>query len=255
MEDNSKTSEVLSEETPQLSFTQRLTGIFFEPGKTFADINRKPSWLGIFLLMSVFTLALAYVSAARVDPEVAIRKALEASPFQLSEEQKEQAIQQGVARQRNPLYKYGTPLVAPVFVLILYAIIAGLFLLIFVLMGAPLTFKKSYAVTMWGLAPPGIIQQILGIVLLYIKDPNTVDITQGVVMSHLGGLVDSKAQPVLGSLLSSIDLFSFWSIVLLAIGFAAISAKKLTTKKAAVGIVIIWALYVLGKMGFRAFFS
>ena len=238
-----------------MSFAQRLTGIFFEPGRTFADINKKPSWLGIFLLMSVFTLALSYVSATRIDPEVAIRKALEASPFQLSEEQKEQAIQQGVARQQNPLYRYGTPLIAPVFVLILYAIMAGVFLLIFVLMGAPPTYKKAYAVTMWGLSPPGIIQQILGIVLLYIKDPNTIDIAQGIVMSNLGGLVDSKAHPVLGSLLSSIDLFSFWSIILLAIGFAAISAKKLTMKKAAVGIVIVWALYVLGKMGFRAIFS
>jgi hypothetical protein len=54
--------------------------------------------------------------------------------------------------------------------------------------------------------------------------------------------------------LGSIDLFSFWTIVMLSIGLAAISGRKLTTKKAATGVVILWVLYVLAKSGFRMIF-
>jgi hypothetical protein len=41
---------------------------------------------------------------------------------------------------------------------------------------------------------------------------------------------------------------------MLSIGLAAISGRKLTTKKAAIGILILWVLFVLGKSGFRMIF-
>lgn len=254
MADNT-TAAVSPEEVPQMGFFDRLTGVFFEPTKTFADINRKATWLGIFLIMAVLTMAVAYTTSIRTDPELTMRQALDASPIKLSEEQKEQALQAQLARQQNPIYRYGSLLAAPIMNLIFYLIMAGIFLLLFVLMGAPLNFKKSLSVTIWALAPPAIIATILTIILLFVKDPNSIDLMQGVVMSNLGWLIDRKAHPVLASLLASIDLFSIWSIALLAIGFAAISDKKLTVKKAATGVIILWVIYVLGKMGYRAIFG
>ena len=56
----------------------------------------------------------------------------------------------------------------------------------------------------------------------------------------------------MNSLFSSIDLFSLWTIILLAIGFAAMSEKKLTPGKAATPIVVLWLIWVLLKMGFWA---
>ena len=249
MEDTAKDS---AQEAPTMSFGQRLSGIFFEPTKTFMDIDRKATWIGIFIIMAILGMVLAYVMMSHMDTEALVRQQMAAR--NMSEDQINQAV---AAQQSSPLMrnlKYLGLIVAPIAQIVSYLVIAGVFLLVFVLMGAQLNFKKAFAVTIWGMSPAGIVMSILSIVLIFIKKPETINMTQGVVMSNLGGLVDSKAHPVIASLLGSIDIFSLWSIVLLSIGFAVISKKKLTTKKAAVGVVILWAIFVLGKAGWRAIF-
>ncbi len=239
-------------EAPTMSFGQRLTGIFFEPSRTFKDIDRKATWIGIFIIVAILGIAVAYVMMSHLDTEALLRQQMAAR--NMSQEQINQAI---AAQQGSPIIrnlKYLGVVFAPVAQIVSYLVIAGVFLLVFVLMGAQLTFKKALAVTIWGMAPAGIVMSILSIALIYIKNPTTFDPYQGIVMSNLGGLVDGKTHPILASLLGSIDLFSFWSIVLLSLGFAAISNRKLTTRKAAVGVVLLWAIFVLGKMGWRAIF-
>jgi hypothetical protein len=90
---------------------------------------------------------------------------------------------------------------------------------------------------------------ILSIIFMLVKDPQTLDINPAAnVVSNLGALVSATEHPKLSSLLSSIDIFSVWTIFLLAVGFAACSERKLTTGKAAAGIVVLWLLYVAGKV-------
>jgi hypothetical protein len=48
------------------------------------------------------------------------------------------------------------------------------------------------------------------------------------------------------------DVFTFWVLALLAIGYAA--AAKVTRKKAAILILSLWGLFVLGKAGWAAIF-
>lgn len=242
-------------EAPRMNFPQRLAGVFFEPTNTFRDINLRASWLGIFLIAGVLGMASAYTVSSRIDREAVMRKALESSPIKLTDEQINQQVQADAARQQNPLFKYGTLVLVPILTLITYLVIAGAFLLAFIILGASVNYKKSLAVTAWCYAPPGMIAAILSIIVLYLKEPGSVDVSHGVLMSNLGVLVDNKAHAVLGSLLSSIDIFSLWTIMLLSIGFAAISDRKLTTKKAATGVLLVWAVYVLGKIGWNAILS
>lgn len=247
MEENA--AEMIAE-APQMSFFQRLAGAFFEPTKTFADIDRKPSWIAMFIIMALLGMVAAYVATSHIDTEALMRQKLAAQ--NMTEEQINSTV---AAQQQNPILKnlkYVGLVVAPIAQLLAYLFVAAVFLLLFVLMGSPTTFKKTLAVTVWGMSPPGIVLTLLTILIIYVKNPESLDVSQGVVMSNLGSLVDAKANPVLGSLLGSVDLFSIWTIVLLAIGFAAISSKKMTTKKAAIGIVILWLIYVLGKAGVRA---
>jgi hypothetical protein len=246
------TAKGVAEEAPQMSFFQRLTGIFFEPKKTFEDINRKATWIGIFIIMAILGIVVAYAMVSHIDPVAMMRQQMEAR--NMTEAQINAAIE---AQQNNPLVKnlmYLGVVVAPIAQIVAYLIMAGVFLLIFMLMGAPLSFKKTLAVTIWGGAPPGIVMSVLSVVLIYVKNPENINAAQGIVMSNLGPLVDSKASPFLNSVLASIDLFSLWTIVMLSIGLAAISGRKLTTKKAAIGILILWVLFVLGKSGFRMIF-
>jgi hypothetical protein len=99
------------------------------------------------------------------------------------------------------------------------------------------------------------VLSLLGILFMFLKDPDTLELDPSSnVVSNLGILVARKEHPALSSLLSSIDIFSFWTIFLLAVGFAAASEKRLTRGKAMTGIVILWALVVLVKVGFKALF-
>lgn len=240
-------------EAPALNFAQRLVGVYTAPQKTFEDIGRRGGWLGIFLMIVILVDAAVYILPTRMDHETYMRKTLEMSPFtkKLPEEQK-QAI---IAQPQKPYQRYLGMVMAPVGILVVYLICASAFLLIFVIMGGALNFKKSLAVTMWGMAPPGLVGGLLGILFMFIKDPDSLEIdTSANVVSNLGPLVSKTDHPAIASLLSSIDIFSFWAIFLLSVGFAAVSEKRLTRGKAMTGVVILWAAYVLIKVGWNAIF-
>ena len=52
---------------------------------------------------------------------------------------------------------------------------------------------------------------------------------------------------MLHSLLGSVDVFSFWSLGLFVVGFAA--AANVSRKQSAAVILTLWFLFVLGKGG------
>lgn len=237
-----------------MNFGQRLAGMYMEPRATFQDIDRRGGWLGIFLLICAFALTSIYVLTSRMDHETYMRKALQMNPMtkNLSDEQ----VQQVLSRPQSAFQRYASFVFAPIGMLVSYVVMAAALLVVFLIMGAAVTFKKSLAVTIWGLAPPGLVMAVLGIVFMYVKDPDTLELDPSKnIASNLGLLVSDQAHPVLASLLGSIDVFSAWTIALLAIGFATISHGKLTTGKAVVGVIIPWLVWVLGKAGFVALFS
>ncbi len=255
MEDIENVTDETNSESASMTFIQRLTGGYFEPGKTFEDINKKPTWLAIFLISAILSMAAAYVVSIRIDMASITRKYMESMPLNLSEEQLNQMEEQTAARQNSPMSKIIQIVQTPILSIIAYLALAGIFMLMFLIMQAHFKYKKALAVTIWGFAIPGIIQTILNIFVLFLKEPFTVDPTEGIVTSNLGFLVDGKAHAALRSLASSIDIFSIWTIILLSIGFAAISDKKMTKGKAATGVVILWVIFIIGKVGFRAILS
>ena len=252
MESRPEGEALAPESAPEapMGFAQRLVGVTFEPKKTFEDINRKSTWLGVFIIISVLTMAMSYALNARMDRETRVRKGLEMFPIHLSEEQ----IQQAVARPPGFLEKFGF-VFAPLGVLVQFYVLAAVFLLAFVLTGASMPYKKTLSTSYWALAPPSIVAILLAILFIFVKDPDTLELNPVKnVASNLGLLVSEKAHPVLNSLLGSIDIFSIWNIVLLSIGFAAISDRKLTTRKSATIVIVLWGLWVLAKAGYSALF-
>lgn len=249
-----------STESPDLDsqgmgFGGRLGAIFFEPRRAFEDVDRRPTWLPVYIIVCFLALGSTWVLSTRMDRETMFRKGLQMSPMarNLTEEQ----IQQAWSRQRDSAFaKYSGYVIAPVAILAANAVIAAAFLLVFMLLGSSPGFRKSLAVTFWGMFPAGLTAALLGILFMYLKEPDTLAVNPAEnIASNLGFLVDST-KPVLKSLLGSIDLFSLWSIALLSIGFSTVKGeRKLTTGKAAAGVVSLWALWVLGKAGFSAIFS
>jgi len=249
--------------TAQMSFFQRLSGIYFEPAKTFEDISRKRSWLGMLVLVSIVTIGANYTLMYRMDPADAAVKGLAViKPIMkkfVSADQLAQMEEQAAQRASQPrgfLAKHSQIVTTPIVLFVTYVIFATIFLLVFLATGAGISFRKALAVTIWGTGPPAIVVTLLGILFMFVKNPADLDIVPAYnVVSNLGALVDFVTHPVQNSLLSSIDLFSIWTIVLLSLGFAAVSEKKLTARKAAIPIVGLWILWVLLKMGFWAILS
>jgi hypothetical protein len=233
-----------------MSTGQTLTGIFFEPGRVFESLRERPRFLAAAIISTIALLAFTMVFYQRVGYERTINEEIESSPRaeQMTPEQKEQAIR----IQTSPVVKairYCAPILV---VALIIAAGAGLYLLGSMLMGRQLRYKQAVAVWTYSSMPPLVVSMILNIVLLFLKSPDDFDIVRasrrGLVQANLGILADLKASPVLGTFLSSIDVFAFFGLFLAALGLKKVGKMS---SGAAWGIVLtIWIIGVIMRCAF-----
>jgi len=101
---------------------------------------------------------------------------------------------------------------------------------------------------------PGVVAFLLGILIVFLKDPSTVDL-QHLIASNPGAFVSDDSPKWLGVLLGSLDIFSIWTLLLLAAGYSATNPKKISYGKALAWVVAVWLIFVLLKTGSAAAFS
>jgi hypothetical protein len=65
---------------PKMSEAARLAGVFFSPGKAFADIARRPRWWIPVILSAILSTVFLNAFTQRVGWESVIRPAIERSP-------------------------------------------------------------------------------------------------------------------------------------------------------------------------------
>jgi hypothetical protein len=236
----------------EMSVGETLTGIFFEPGRVFESFRERPRFLVAAIVSTIAIFAFTTIFFQKVGFERLITEAVESSPRadQMTAEQKEQSIR----IQTGPVVKaiyYASPLIA---VAIIIAGGAALYLLGSMLIGKKLGYKQSLAVWTYSGMPPIIIAMLLNIVLLFIKSPDDYDIVRasrrGLVQANLGVLVDLKASPVLGSLLSSFDLIQFYGLFLAAVGLRKVA--KMSSGSAWTIVLAIWSLGVIIRLALAA---
>lgn len=229
----------------------RLTGVLFAPRPTFTDIARRPSWLAPIILICLVNLAITAIFGQRVGWRSFMEKKLDENPRaqQMTADQREQQL--AIMVKSAPIVGYCFGLLGfPIVALIAAGVLLGAFN---AMASANLNFKTAFGITTHAFLP-GFIGGLLGILILYLKDPATIDI-EHLVATNLGAVVPDHAAKWLVALASSIDLFTFWVIALLAIGFSAANPKKLTTGRAAGIIIVIWAIIVVIRVGIAAAFS
>ncbi|MDQ1640514.1 MAG: hypothetical protein QOF62_3853 [Pyrinomonadaceae bacterium] len=233
-----------------MSTGQTLTGIFFEPGRVFESLRARPRFLAAAIISTIALLAFTTLYYQRVGFERLVTEEINSSPQaeQMTPEQKEQAIR----IQTGPVVKairYCAPILV---VALIIAAGAALYLLGSMLMGRQLRYKQALAVWTYSSMPPIVVSMVLNIVLLFIKSTEDYDIARalrrGLVQANLGLLIDSKAAPVMGTLLSSIDLFAFYGLFLAALGLKKVGKMS---SGAAWGIVLtIWIIGVIMRCAF-----
>jgi hypothetical protein len=228
-------------------FFSRLSGLYFSPSEAFQAIVARPM-LGVALLASfLVNLAFVLIWVPKVDPYQFMRNQIEESG-QAAKLTAEQVT--GAVNQQAPYFKYfAYP--TPVFIMIWAVILAAILLLVFKLFYSwPVTFKQSLAIVLWTFLATQLVTGPLTLVVLALKGDWSIDPGQA-LMANAAVLLDKgETSKALYSLANSLDLFSFWTMFLLSAGYAATSRR--TAGSAAAGIVGLWGLYVVIKVGWAA---
>jgi hypothetical protein len=97
------------------------------------------------------------------------------------------------------------------------------------------------AVVSYGLVPT-MIKELLGIGILFLKDPSTIN-PDNFIASGLAAFLSPNAPYWLLALGLTVDIFIFWNLYLLVVGFISLKNRKIKTGTA-LGAVL--GLYVFG---------
>jgi FtsH-binding integral membrane protein len=234
----------------------RLLNLFIAPRKTFEDLKLNQSWWVPWLLSAVIGVVFGVVAVQKIDMVHFTRQQIEHSKLaqrqieQLSPEQQEQQIRARAAFTKVVFY------ISPIFSLIGGLIIAAVLMAVFNFgFAAEIPFPRALAIVFYSFLPRALLAVLLGVSLLVSGDPNSIDIAGNPMPTNPGFLMDPQGSTFLYSLMSNVDLFAIWVVVLLGLGFAAASPnRKLSAGTAITTVLVIYAILIIAGAGFKAAF-
>jgi hypothetical protein len=245
-----------AEPEPQQSISNfgRVIGVFFSPGKTFADIVRRPSWVFPMLLMTVIAVGLGFSLAKRADwvqvskDQIAKNKFASRQIDQLPEDQKTRAYEDSAKRSkviREVRGFIGWPL--------LLVITSGIYFGAFKLLGGIRTsFKTAFTIATFAHLPAAL-RELLAIPVTFLKDPASIDPENFLASNPAAMLPDLTGWSIVP--LTALDIFGIWCVILLAIGFSAADPKKIPLGKSFGIVLSVWFSILLFFTGLVWIFS
>jgi len=216
------------------------------PQEAFEALAAKAMWSLALLLLVVLSVAAVGTGFSKVTPEAYLR-AVEESGREVPPEIAE-----------NPERLLGFTRVATIVgaaavVPIVYFATAGIFLIALKLAGSDLSYRQSLSVTVHGMLPMGVAA-VIGIVIALARDTiDPIELEGGaLVMSNLAFLAGDETSKAMRALLTSVDLFSVWSIWLLALGYRILG--RVSAVSAWTSVLVVWIAGVAIKIGLAASF-
>ena len=231
-------------------FLSILGNLYFAPSEAFAAILKRPSVWAPLLLVMTMNAAFTAVWLQKVDGEAYMKARFAESPRarDMPAEDKARAIE-GQVKFLPAFIGIG-----PVILAVITLVVAGALVFVFrFFFAGEVTFRQGLSMTAWVFVALGVVTLPLSYLTLYLKDDWTLN-PQEVLQANPSLFFErgDVAAPIF-SLLGSLDLFSFWGIALLAVGFGLGSRK--TFGSALGGVATPWLLYVLGKAALAAMFG
>lgn len=231
--------------TPK-GFFSRLMGVYFSPGETFQEIGRAPAWVTPLLVLALVGALGGFVMINRIGVEKFFGQGFEqaVADGRMTQEQADQQME-GM-RKGAPFIKAGFPVVGFIMSIVLVLAVAGLAKLLSMMFGVENEFKPLVSVTAYAMLAVGLIGVALLIILLYLKSPDELDI-RNPVGSNVAALLSMSGVQLpkfLKYLLAYVDVFYIWRVVLLGIGYAAVS-RRLKTSTAITYTAAVAVLFAL----------
>jgi hypothetical protein len=240
---------------PGLTEWQRVTNTFTAPSKTFDDIRRgNKSWWMPFVIVAVVGYILFAAVSFKIGMQTVVDNQIRLDP------KAEERLAQATPEQRETQMKIsmniteGIFIASPVVVLIVLALGSlGLWATINFVFGGKATFGSIFSVWMFA-GLPGILKVLLGTVVIFAGvAPESFNI-KNYAPTNIGAFLNpAETNKALYSLATSLDIVTIWTLVLLAIGTAAVAGVK--RNSGYIAVFGWWAIFVLIGVGMAAAMS
>ena len=221
------------EPTPQteIGLVGRMIRIFYAPGETFEFLVRKHS-AADWLVPAILSAVVVTVAAVLVLPITT----------ELNQEAMQQRMQSMSAEEREVVEQYQTQGIMQASILIVTPIVLFIFLFLFAacylvmgkLLGGLLSYGQVLAIVAYG----GLVtipQQVVKTLLILAQKTPLVQIGLGMFLS------EETLQSFSGRLLSAIDPFVIWSVVITGLGLSIVGQLDRSKAYAGVGVItLIW---------------
>ena len=223
----------------------RIAGVYFSPRETFAAIGRAPKFILPMVILAVLAAASNFLMTERIGYENLMRKQMQPMVERgfLTQEQADEQIQRRSTGTAAIIGKVQGPVTTGIGVVLIVLAITGLFKLYSLIIGSENRFKPLLGVTTYTFLALSLIQTVLFVIVLYLKDPEDIDLINP-VGSNLGALlslVSTAPSKFVKALASWVDVFGIWRIALLSIGYAVVSHKM----KVSTPAIFLIALYII----------
>ena len=228
---------------PAKNTFERFAGVLFAPADTFRDIARRPDIVMPLIVLVVISFVVSALIIPRMDFEAAFREQMASQNSKMSDADLDRAAKMGSAFGKVMAWT------GPIWGILIWVIIAGVLLLAHRLFGGEGNFKQAFSTVLYSWIPLIISGIVTGIVAIARGEIDPTGM-QTLVKSNPAFLVDMKDNPILFAALTSLDIFTIWTIILLVIGFSTLS--RLSRAKSAAIIVSLWLVTVVVKLGFAA---
>lgn len=231
-----------------LSEPERIINTFVAPSKTMADIRRNASWWAPLVILALFAIAFTYAVDKKIGWEQVMQNEIAKNPKaqerieKLPPEQRENVMQTQIKVSR--FFGYA----APIFILVIGMITAAVLMATFNFgFGAEVKFMQSVAIVIYSWLVT-IVSTLLAIITMFAgSDPEGFQI-RNPVATNPAYFMNPTGNKFLYGVASMFDVFAFWMIFLMAVGFSENSKVK---KGTAFAVILAW--YALIKIGGAAF--
>lgn len=205
---------------PEMSEVATVTNIFFEPGRVFEDLRRKPRFivgsLIIVLLITAYGFGLYYKVG-----EAGMRRFMVAQIDKSPQTQNMSSEQKTAAVDMQMKIQSVVRFLIPVFVIISLVLGGLLYFLGTKAFGGTGGFMQSLSIWVYSSIPPTVLGMIGSFIVMAIKSADDIDLAasqRGLVNANPSMLVDGKAHPIIATLVGTLDIFMIWGWILAAIG-------------------------------------
>lgn len=240
--------KIQAPEQPEMSEVATIGNIFFEPGRTFEDLRRKPrvilATVIISLLVGAYGFALAYkVGDTNIRQFFTEQLENSAQGGSMNSEAKTRMVDMQMTG--ATVGRFISPLIIAIFMVIgglLYWAGGKAF-------GGSGGFLHGWSVFLYSSLPPAVVGTIANFIVMAFKSVSEIDFATSqrtLIHASPAFFLNAKSAPVLATLVGTLDLFMIWGWILAAIGLRI--TNKISSGSAWAIVILIGLLGVVARV-------